>query len=307
MFSAVLLGLRTQHLTITLPQLLLLLPPADAAAMEEWARSQSSITPDAAGSPQQQALARVAAAAADVRPGRGMGLGWAGRAGLNGSLALLGRRSFFASAVLLTRGCQCLVCATRCEICLPMCMFAGQVAQLCPHECCTHVLPAAFLSPQGQFLYTKFFAVGLFRLVELTGGSHCCHVGVVKFLVRLVLAAQPKCMRAVVLPSCFKCNPHGSCLWAGLCRASPRCMQPMSPVPECPPPVLLLPAGSKDPKSLVGLVKSLNLSQVGMALVLELSCSCRYSELLSVDQMGMSAGNQWRLPLAPCLPRPRSA
>lgn len=60
----------------------------DAAAMEEWARSQSSIEPDAAGSAQQQALARVAAAAAD-----------------------------------------------------------------------------------GKFLYTKFFAVGLFRLVELTGSK----------------------------------------------------------------------------------------------------------------------------------------
>lgn len=60
----------------------------DAAAMEEWARSQSAITPDAAGSEQQQALARVAAAAGD-----------------------------------------------------------------------------------GKFLYTKFFAVGLFRLVELTGSK----------------------------------------------------------------------------------------------------------------------------------------
>ena len=40
--------------------------PADAAAMEEWARSQTAITPDAAGSEQQQALARVAAAAGDV-------------------------------------------------------------------------------------------------------------------------------------------------------------------------------------------------------------------------------------------------
>lgn len=41
--------------------------------MEEWARSQSSIEPDAAGSAQQQALARVAAAAADVS-----GPGWVG-------------------------------------------------------------------------------------------------------------------------------------------------------------------------------------------------------------------------------------
>ncbi|PSC76070.1 THYLAKOID chloroplastic [Micractinium conductrix] len=60
----------------------------DAAAMEEWARGQSTITPDAAGHAQQQALAKVAAAVGE-----------------------------------------------------------------------------------GKFLYTKFFAVGLFRLVELTGSK----------------------------------------------------------------------------------------------------------------------------------------
>lgn len=60
----------------------------DAAAMEEWARSQTAITPDASGDAGQQALAAVAAA-----------------------------------------------------------------------------------TSEGKFLYTKFFAVGLFRLVELTGSK----------------------------------------------------------------------------------------------------------------------------------------
>jgi photosystem II biogenesis protein Psp29 len=60
----------------------------DAAALEEWAKSQTAITPDASGDKMQQALAAVAALAAE-----------------------------------------------------------------------------------GKFVYTKFFAVGLFRLVELTGSK----------------------------------------------------------------------------------------------------------------------------------------
>lgn len=45
---------------------------ADAAAMEEWARSQTAITPDASGDAGQQALAAVAAATSEVRgPSRG--------------------------------------------------------------------------------------------------------------------------------------------------------------------------------------------------------------------------------------------
>ena len=41
-------------------------PPADAAALEEWAKSQTAIVPDAAGDKVQQAMAEVAALAKEV-------------------------------------------------------------------------------------------------------------------------------------------------------------------------------------------------------------------------------------------------
>lgn len=97
---------------------------------------------------------------------------------------------------------------------------------------------------QGKFLYTKFFAVGLFRLVELTGAG------------RRRRAARHAC-------SCERGRAEGQATVArrrwppppvGTSTLSPT----PPPCPTTPPP---RPAGSKDPKTLTGLVKALGLSQ----------------------------------------------
>lgn len=119
--------------------------PADAAAIEEWARGQSAITPDAAGDAQQQAMAKVAAAAAEVR------------------------------AAAPAAACGCVGAGPGAQ--------GGQGDALPPsasstqsiHQPTNQSVPPhpSILPPlrQGKFLYTKFFAVGLFRLIELTGSK----------------------------------------------------------------------------------------------------------------------------------------
>jgi hypothetical protein len=97
---------------------------------------------------------------------------------------------------------------------------------------------AAVAATDGSFLYTKFFAVGLFRLVELTGGAHCCIRG--------------SCV--CFLRGCwFACGSD----WVPGGQACVVACPPLHP----PPPPPLVTAGSKDPKSLSSLVKALGLSQ----------------------------------------------
>lgn len=122
--------------------------------MEEWARSQTTITPDANGDKMQQALAKVAAAAGEVRACHSLLHLDGGRLGCPAGVGLC----CWAPRVRTASSWPCTLPPTD----------AG-VASCHPSA----LIPANLLSAilQGKFLYTKFFAVGLFRLVELTGAG----------------------------------------------------------------------------------------------------------------------------------------
>lgn len=119
--------------------------------MEEWARSQTTINPDASGDAAQQALAAVAAATSEVsaRQGRSGPDSRVCRA-LKGAHAS-GRASLCGSTVGTLAAAWLIVV---------------------PLGPCSPPVWSPWPPLQGKFLYTKFFAVGLFRLVELTGEAY---------------------------------------------------------------------------------------------------------------------------------------
>ena len=199
--------------------------------MEEWARGQSAINPDAAGDAQQQALAKVAAAAGEVRG--------------SGGRALLHPREPAAAGL-------------RLRLCHPpprvpfQPLPSKEQNTMHPihyppthHPTHTHAPPP----PQGRFLYTKFFAVGLFRLVELTGSKDpkslaglvkalglvsatagCCVVtGYCCFLVRWPAWSRPWAWRAPavrpcsggLLPALDSRLGTAACTHARMCCCSP--------------------------------------------------------------------------------------
>lgn len=145
-----------------------------------------------------------------------------------------------------------------------------------------------FHSQQGKFLYTKFFAVGLFRLVELTGGLAaaggvavgclaCAAAGSVAAvwlacwlawgcILRLHLGlysphgvahrrAHSAALRLLACPAAAPVWQRERSASAARAEARAAVLTVLMFAPA--------PAGSKDPKSLAGLVKALNLSQVG--------------------------------------------
>lgn len=57
-----------------------------------------------------------------------------------------------------------------------------------------------------KFLYTKFFAIGLFRLLELTGGVTLCLVrssSMIAFAVSGMIQSTDHCFCSVMLAKCF--------------------------------------------------------------------------------------------------------